>query len=425
MKLRLVPVVGLLVGLAACSSSSSPSPSAGGHKTLVIGMINPFSGANAAFGVDMNAGCVAAVQLINAQGGVMGNHLTCLPIDSRGDAADAVPALARALATHSNMVGVIGPGTDSATANMPQLEAATIPTMGANGDVSFDRSTYRYYWRITPSDDANAVAMAVAARNLGYTRAAMIFGTDPGAQTNVPALLRSFPKVGGTIVANESLQPDQSSYQTEVAKVVAAKPQVIFTELDPQTAATVFGELKQLGGLVPIIGTEPTIIPTWYQAVRGALGASDLQKYYEGVEQYAPTSGPAWTVFDRALLAARGVTDPAQYSSSPYTESYYDSVNLLLLAMIEAKTTSGPGYNGAIQTVTASNPSATVVHTFQEGAQALQSGKHIRYEGAVGPIDFDKWHNSSGLFAAVKFTHAGAASSPLTFITPAEVSKAS
>ena len=77
------------------------------------------------------------------------------------------------------------------------------------------------------------------------------------------------PKLGGRLVANETLQPGQTSYQTEAAKVAAAKPQVIFTETDPQTASTFFGELHQMGKLVTTIGTEPTIIPTWYKAVSG------------------------------------------------------------------------------------------------------------------------------------------------------------
>ncbi|HEY7926135.1 MAG TPA: ABC transporter substrate-binding protein, partial [Candidatus Dormibacteraeota bacterium] len=92
----------LTLGVAACGSSATtssggavnPGPS---DKELIIGMINPFSGANAAFGLDMNAGCVAAVQVINAKGGALGHTFKCVPIDSKGDAADAVPAVTKAL----------------------------------------------------------------------------------------------------------------------------------------------------------------------------------------------------------------------------------------------------------------------------------------------------------------------------------------
>ncbi len=179
------------LALAACGSPSTgggggavnPGPS---DKELIIGMINPFSGTDAAFGLDMNAGCVAAVQVINAHGGALGHTFKCVPIDSKGDAADAVPAVTKALGQYSNMVGVIGPGTDAATATMPLLEQAQMATIGANGDVSFNQNTYKYYWRITPSDTGNAVGMVVAAKNLGFKRAALVFGNDAGAQTSVP-----------------------------------------------------------------------------------------------------------------------------------------------------------------------------------------------------------------------------------------------
>jgi ABC-type branched-subunit amino acid transport system substrate-binding protein len=46
-------------------------------------MINPFSGQDAAFGLEMNAGCVAAVQVINAHGGALGHTFSACPLIAR------------------------------------------------------------------------------------------------------------------------------------------------------------------------------------------------------------------------------------------------------------------------------------------------------------------------------------------------------
>jgi branched-chain amino acid transport system substrate-binding protein len=319
------------------------------------------------------------------------------------------------------MVGVIGPGTDAATATMPLLEQAQMPTIGANGDISFNHNHYQYYWRITPADSANSVAMVVAGHNLHYTRAALVFTNSAAAQTNVPGIQHSWPIVGGTIVANESLVPDQPSYQTEAAQVAASNPQVIFTETDEQTAATFFGELKQMGKLVPILGSEPILIPTYFQAVKGAIGASDLHTFFRGVEQYVPTRGPGYDGYKTALLADEGVDKPSQYLSDPFCASYYDSVNLLVLAMIKAKTTAS-GYNTAIPLVT---KGAKEVNNFVEGAAALKAGTDIKYVGVLGPIAFDKYHNSTGEFAVVDFATDGSVSNPLTIVTAAQLSAAS
>ena len=77
-----------LLSVAACSSSAGGSSSA---STLVVGEFNPFTGPDAAFGPEMNGGCVPAIRLINANGGVLGHHMSCVQEDTRGDPADAVP----------------------------------------------------------------------------------------------------------------------------------------------------------------------------------------------------------------------------------------------------------------------------------------------------------------------------------------------
>lgn len=425
MKLPTLAIVTVLLASAAgCTSAAAHGSPGGNGQTLVIGMINPFSGPNAEFGQEMAAGCIAAVQVINAHGGVLGDKLRCDVVDSKGDPADAVPAVAQAIAT-KGMAGVMGPGTDAATATVPMLNQAKIPTIGANGDVSFDRSRYPYYWRILPSDDANGVAMAVAAHNLGYTRAALVFSSSPQSQTFVPAILRTFPKLGGRIVANESITPDQVSYQTEMAKVAAADPQVIFTETDPQTGATMFSELKSLGKLFPVLATGATTVPPWYQAVRHAIGLPDLLRFYHAVNEQTPTSGYSWQQFDHALLAVRSVPDPGSHAISPFCESYYDSANILALAMIAAKSSAGPKYNQFLRTITEPAPAATVVHTFPQGIAALRAGKRIRYVGALGPIDFNKWHNSSGGFQVVRFAGDRATTTPITLISAEQLQAAS
>jgi branched-chain amino acid transport system substrate-binding protein len=210
-----------------------------------------------------------------------------------------------------------------------------------------------------------------------------------------------------------------------MAKVVAADPQVIFAATDPQTGATVFSELKQLGKMFPIIAIGGTTVPPWYWAVRHTIGLSDLLKYYEAVNAHTPTSGYSWDVFHHALLAVRSVPDPGSHAISPYCESYYDDVNMLALAMIAAKSSSPPKYNRFLRIITQPDPKATVVHTFAQGVAALHAGKPIRYVGVVGPIEFDKWRNSTVGFQVVKFTGSGPTTKPVSFITSEELKAAS
>lgn len=383
----------LTIALAGCGGGSASGP-------VAVGAFNPFSGGDASFGPEMMGGCTPAVQLINKSGGVLGHKMNCVAVDTRGDPADAVPAASKMIATTTNLVGVLGPSADEAQATVPVLNTAKIPMFADTGEAAFDHSKYAYFYRLTPADDVKGYALAQWAHDRGYTRAAAIFGNDIGAQSDVPTLLTAFKRLGGTIVNNQKLALDQSSYRTEVEQMLATHPQVIFTEADPQTDATFLSELKQLHGMLPVIGTETTLQGAWLKAVSGAIGAANLTKYVVGMQPYAPTQGASWTTYNKALLASSGVPNPSQWSGDPYSMTYYDGVNLMALAMLKAKSTKPSVFQPWLVKLTQPAPGAVTVHSFAEGKQALAAGKTIRYVGAIGDIAFDRWHNSSGAYEA-------------------------
>ena len=90
-----------------------------------------------------------------------------------------------------------------------------------------------------------------------------MFGNDIGSQSVVPTLLKGYSALGGQMVINQKIALGQTSYQPEVEQLIAAKPQVIFTEASPQADATFLAELQQLGHLIPVIGSDATVEPAW------------------------------------------------------------------------------------------------------------------------------------------------------------------
>jgi ABC-type branched-subunit amino acid transport system substrate-binding protein len=277
-----------------------------------------------------------------------------------------------------------------------------------SGQAAFDKSNYKYFYRLTPPDDAAGVAMAVYAYRKGYRRGAAVFGNDLSSQGNVPNLLTAFRQLGGTIVANQTLTLDQSSYRTEIESLWAASPDVIFTEADPQTDAAYLSQLQQLHSMLPVVGTQPTVQPPWAKAVGGAIGKDNLAKYFAGAQPYSTSQGPAWQVYNTALLAsAATVPQPSQWSQDPYTETDYDAIIVMALAMLEAKTPDPSFYNAFIPAVVGNATGATEVHSFKEGMDAIAAGHAINYVGAGGPISFDKYRNSTGAFELVGYAKDG------------------
>ncbi len=414
--------IGLGLG-AMCATVAACGASGAGSSALTIGIFHAYSGPNAAYGPEAAAGCYPAVKLINAAGGVLGHTLQCKPYDSKGDPADAVPAANELIATTPSLVGVLGGGTSTATAVVPIFNSAHIPVFSTTGQSSFDATTDAYFWRILSPDAAQGSAMAAAAKRLGFTRIATVFGNDSSAQGSAPAAIAGVRALGLDLVANQTLAIDQASYSSQVQQLIAARPQVIISEADPQTSATYLSELKQLGNLVPMITDPVSQEPPWIQAVSGVIGKADLQRLDYIVTVYSSPNTPAYAEYTKALMSSKAqVPQPGQWDSDLYSVSDYDSVNIMALAMIASHSTKPSVFNKWIMKVTSPSPGAEVVHTFAAGKAALDQGKAIQYVGAVGPTVFNQYHNSGQSFG-IERNHSGNFVLSI-LLTPAEVNAA-
>jgi ABC-type branched-subunit amino acid transport system substrate-binding protein len=383
----------VVVLISGCGGSGSSGK-------LTVAVFMPFSGADAGFGTVGDAGAIPAVQTINAAGGVLGHKLTWKNVDTRGDPADAVPAADQMLAATSSVVMIQGPTSDEASATVPIFNRRGIPMDAGTGQTAFSKYTGAYFWRNTPPDDADGAAIAYYAHNvMHYTRAAAVFANSISSQGAAPSSQATFKGLGGQIVATENLASDASSYETEVARIIAAKPQVIFTEADPQTNATFFRELLNAGGLRPFIGTDGTIGPEWKAAVSKAIGVANFNRYYKIVQFGSPPTS-ATRKFDAAVQRyPSGVEKPVkQWIGNAYAYAVWDFTNQAALAMLEAHSVDPHKFNAYISRVTAPSPGAVVVDTFAAGKAALAAGKHIQYVGGLGLTVYDKYHNSGGTF---------------------------
>src|SRR5215472_1099462 len=394
----------LLLTLAACASHGPAGGPPGGNGPLTFAVFNPFSGPDASFGPEQLAGCIPAAAAISAAGGVLTHKkIVCKTSDSRGDPADAVPAAEQLIATTRSLVGVLGPSSDEASATVPLFNRAHIPMFGDTGQAVFNHSAFQYFYRITPPDDAVGYAMAVFAHQRGYARAAAVFGNDISSQGSMPTVIAGFQKLGGKIVLQQKIPLDQSSYRTEVSALIATHPAVIFTEADPQSSATYFAEVKQLGQLGPFIGTDGTTQPPWLKAVGNAVGTPNLKRYYVGAQPYAPTTGVPYQLWLAQIKAVNGqVSQPAsQWYGDSYSMAAWDSINLMALAMVAAKSTDPGVFRPWIVKLATPSSGAVVVHDFAQGKAALEHGKTIQYVGATVQVSFDKWQNSPGAFSIV------------------------
>lgn len=403
--------LGTALVLVACGGSSGTSiPTQTGP--LNLGVIAPFTGPAAEFGTLLTAPCLAATDLINAAGGIMNHQISCQSIDDTGDAADAVPNVTRAIATSSNLDMAIGLESNTAATTVPIVNGAKIPFFTTNGLTSFTRNNYSYYYRMTPGDDANGAAFAVWAVHQGYKKIAIVFQNNIGSEGNLPGLQAALPKLGGNIAINLTIPADSASYSAEVARVIAANPDVLIWSADPQTTATFMSNYKQLnnGNLPAMVTATDSLTPDFFNAVTKVVGVDYVTNKIWLVGSYFDQTTPAFNTYKAALLANPKTHDIAPVLSTVGPPAgAYDGINIMALAMIMAKTTVGSYYNQYILQVVQQKSGATVVHNYADGAKALADGKTIQYVGVLGQPTFDQYHNSAGEFDANKFNSDGSA----------------
>ena len=401
LKMAQLSATAMLVALVAgCGGSGGSSGNGnGGGGTLVFGELMPFTGDQASEGAQVTNGCQPAIAVINKAGGVLGNKVTCQEFDTRGDAVDAVPAAEAMLATTTNLVGVLGPSTAEAPSTEPLLQQANMPMFSVAGDPQFDKSTDPYFYRFTPSDDLAAKALALEAKDLGFKRVALVFTAGGSAQSNVPPLQAVAPLLAQQITDSFSITPNLPSYRTEVAKLLADKPDVIINEGDPQSDATFFGELQEAGGNIPMVITAEAGFSDWQNAVSTAMGTDVLAKLMTVVDPYAPTQGEGWQFFNDTLkgLHVNGV-DYQQFNADIYARTTYDACIAMALAMTAANSIDPKTYNPHIVDILTPGAGKTTVYTYQEGLDALKAGKKIYLVGAGGDLGLNKYHNVTGAF---------------------------
>jgi ABC-type branched-subunit amino acid transport system substrate-binding protein len=404
------------VTLAACGATGTASSGSGGP--LNIGVIYPFTGDNAHQGAQALAGCMSAIAPVAAAGGVLGARLACRQFDTKGDAADGVNAASQMMSS-ANLVMVIGAG-DEAVATAPIVTSEEVTNFATIGDPHFDHQSNPYFWRVSPSDGLQGIALGYYAATHNMTHAAAVFTSDIGAQTNVPPLRTEYKKLGGKFAADVTLTPDQTSYRSEVMQVIQSHPDSLISEMDPQSSTTFLSEYQQLnGGQLPLVlGTHRSSTNDWMTSVLAAVGPTNFQKSIKSILPYVALSGPGYDLYKSSLLRLGSqVTNPGQFAGNPFAIGDFDSVIIMALAMTAANSTSPKTYNSFITRVTDQSPGATVVHNYADGLAALKAGKTIQYVGASGALIFNPFHSAGRAFSYADYD-PGTKSMTTSFVIP-------
>lgn len=322
------------LALSACGSRGSTGTDAsGGKKIAVIGVMAPLSGDLSALGLGIQHSVELAVKQANATNAIPG---WTLKVEAKDDEAkpDVGKNAATALASEANVAGVVGNLNSSvaqstqpvlATAKIVQVSPAnTNPSLTQGADFAkAPKRTYDTYFRTCTTD---AVQGPFAARYLyktGIKKVATIHDKKTYGQGLVAAFSAEFTKLGGTIVAAETINPDDSNYQAVISKVKPTGPQAVYYGGEYPQAGPLSQQMKAAGLNVPLMGGDG-IFDAKYIVLGGATSVGDL-----ATSVGAPTESLAAGKTFLADYATAGYKEP----SAAYGAYSFDAANAIINAL--------------------------------------------------------------------------------------------
>lgn len=252
---------------------ADPTYGPDGDGVLRIGTLLPVTGPNPTHAAAALAGARVAVDDINARGGVLGESVELVP-DESGDGSTAATQAAVQRLIDGGVDAVLGGTTFGITsvALGPLTEAGIIlfsPTDTARGlSVASDRGLF---FRLAPPTDLEGQVLGTTISNDGYTRVAIVTGSDADDLELTADLTAGVNATSGTVTATVAFD-DNADADDAVAELLASDPQAVVVATSTQTAARILGALIEAGKgptSFPVYGTAANMGPELAQMLGG------------------------------------------------------------------------------------------------------------------------------------------------------------
>lgn len=375
--------IGALV-LAGCSSDSGSGGSGSGDElTLKIGTALPQTGNLAFLGPPEEAGVGYATQLINDYADTTGLTVEVEYGDS-GDTDNKAyeTEIPRLLA--EGVSAIIGAASSGVSLQfIDEVVGAGViqfsPANTSDAFTSYDDNGL--YFRTAPSDVLQGEVLGNLIAEDGNRTLGLIVLNDSYGTGLAKYVSEAFEGAGGEVVAEETYNTGDTTFDAQINAVLAADPDAI--------ALITFDEVK-------------TILPSLFGKVAadklyfvdGNLANFDDQ-FPAGSLTGAKGTLPGLSVdtikdfTDKldAFVEAEGDEPLTEYS---YGAESYDATILMALAALAAGSTDAADIAENLQEVSGGSGDGEKCTTYEECADIILDGGTADYDGISGPITFDE-----------------------------------
>jgi branched-chain amino acid transport system substrate-binding protein len=318
-------------GMTACGSSGS---SGGGGGDIVLGMIVPTSGSEAASGTNMRNGAQLAVDEINAAGGVLGKKLK-LNVQDEACTAETAVAAANKLVSAKVVVSVGGYCSGATLPTREIFNRANIPMIipAANSDKLYEDHLPNVFL-INGTGTQQAAAANDWITKRGATKVAIMNGNDAYSK-NIADLTAKL--IGSKLTTNEVYTPGESDYSAAVTAVLKGKPDFIYLTGYYAESGLIIRQLKDNGYTGDIMVGDGSVDAELIKIagedkVQGVFATmTQTPKFIPGAEEWI------------GKYKEKFKSEPG-----PYSTQSYDAVRVAAEALKKANSTDGKAIMAAL-----------------------------------------------------------------------------
>jgi branched-chain amino acid transport system substrate-binding protein len=361
----------LLTGVAAVAA---PAVVRAQGEPIKIATLTPLTGSGGLYGPTMAKAAAAVVESVNAAGGILGRKIVLVSEDDQTSPEPAVRA-ARKLIDVDKVSAIMGTWASSVTtAVAPLCWESKTPLFTVSGADSITLLPHQgYIIRTQPNSQLQVTTLAQFILSLGCKKVFTMITQTPFTQTTIDIMNRELPKRGAT---HQSLVYDdkKTTYRTEVDQVLRTNPDMILANGYTTDSVILLKDLYRAGYKGKIVGFAYSLSPKLVEQIGQA-------EVVEGIYTFAPFPAEGSNAYEQ-VKKVTGLAAP-----DPYTCQVYDHASMVLMAMAQAKDTTGVAIKDNVRKI--SQGGGKPVDNAVDGIKAIAAGEKVDYSGASGPCDFD------------------------------------
>lgn len=348
----------------------------GSDDPVLVGSLLPLSGDGmlATMAADHERAIDAAVDHVNAAGGVHGREVVHQSGDTAADPATAADAYETLV--DDGAVAIVGAVLSSVTTSLADRPAddgilMLSPSSTSPGLASAGRAeNAKFFGRTCPNDRQQAAAMAKILDDDRYAdadEAAVLYVDDAFGNALVDAAESA---TDAEIVEKVAFAPSDPAARERVAAAVSGDPDAVVFVGTPGPSGGVLDELVAADYDGDVV-------------VSAGMSISPENPDYDGV--YTASVASARTIGTQRLEQELADHTPLM----PYTVNAYDGAMLAALAAERADDVSSTAAAQSLQAVSGDTGHSVTVDQFDRARSLFDAGREVNYRGASGGVDLD------------------------------------